>query len=82
MIKLRENLGKIINKYKIKHKYTLGGKSSKLLTRLFGGINKGEYTMISGLPSSGKRSFIDYYYVILLIKQWFQLDDDVREQRP
>ena len=82
MSSIQDNLHKIINKYRIRHKYTLGGKSSILLPKLFGGITQGEYTLIAGLKSSAKRSFLDYFYVSLLTKQWFNLDDDIREQRP
>lgn len=80
-MKYRENLAKIINKYTISHKYGFG-KSSVLLSKYLNGIQQGDYTVVSGLPSSGKRSFTDFFYVVLVLKQWFALEDDERAERP
>jgi hypothetical protein len=80
-MKYRDNLSKIINKYTPKHKYNFGS-TSPLLTRHLNGIQKEDYTIIAGASSSGKRSFTDFYYVILVLKQWFSLEDEERATRP
>lgn len=81
MRKYSENFSKIINKYKLKHKYDFG-KSNPLITRYLNGIQRGNFTLISGTPTSGKTSFTDFFYVVLLVKQWFFMEDTERLEKP
>jgi len=62
-----------------KHTYKLGGKA---LNRSFDGINRGDYVAVTGVSSSGKRSFVDHFYVISLLKQWYDMDEEARAMKP
>lgn len=66
----------IIKKSKRKHSYTL---MAKRLNRTLNGISKGDYVLVTGITSSGKRAFVDNYYVIGLLKQWKAADPEHRQ---
>ena len=72
-------LEEILNKNSEKHKYVLAGKR---LNKTFNGVKRGDYVLVTGVASSGKRSFVDNYYVIGLLRQWYMLDDVGRADRP
>lgn len=69
----------ILEKQNNRHKYFLAGKR---LNRVFDGIKKHDYVLITGVSSSGKRSFVDNYYVIGLLRQWHALSAEERTLRP
>lgn len=71
-----EKLSKVINKSRSKQPYRF---LNVILNSLFNGINRKEYVVITGLPSSGKRSFVDTYYLIGLLQQWYKKEDEERE---
>lgn len=74
-----KKLLEVINKKKFKHPYVF---SNKRLNKMFNGINKKDYVVITGLPSTGKRSFVDHFYVIDLLNQWYNKDEEARELEP
>jgi len=76
---IKNTLEKIISRNSRKHKYILAGKR---LNKLFNGISHGDYTLITGLPATGKRSFVDYYYVLRILDQWDKLDAEAKIMRP
>ena len=76
---VRDNIERIISKNSTKHKYRLAGKR---LNRLFNGISPGDYTLITGLAATGKRSFVDFYYMLRILEQWDALSDEEKETKP
>lgn len=76
---IKDKIEKIISRNSTKHKYKLAGKR---LHKMFNGISNGDYTLVTGLPATGKRSFVDFYYVIRIIEQWDALSKEEKALRP
>jgi len=78
-MRIKKSIEQIINRNVTKHKYKIAGKR---FNRLFNGINAGEYTLITGLPATGKRSLVDYYYLLRILKQWDAIPEDEKDENP
>ena len=63
-------------KYHLKHKeegYALP--LTKKFNNVIGNILPGQYTVVTGMASSGKTSFVDTNYVLSVLLQWHKLED-------
>jgi len=76
---VKDSIEKIINRNSTKHKYKLAGKR---LNKLLNGISPGEFTLVTGLAATGKRSFVDFYYMLRLLEQWDKLSIEEKDERP
>ena len=76
---VRDSIEKIISRNVTKHKYRLAGKR---LNKIFNGISPGDYTLITGLAATGKRSFVDFYYMLRILAQWDKLSEEEKISRP
>lgn len=56
--------------------------SNPLLNSKINGINKGDYMLVGGLPGSGKRSFVDNYFLIDMLRKWDKKTAEEKEQEP
>jgi len=74
-----DKLIKIIAAGKSKHSYRF---LNKLLNKSFNGINHGEYVLVTGLPSTGKRSFVDSFYLLDILRQWDAKEEEERLLEP
>ena len=56
--------------------------SNPYLDAKLNGLNKGDYLLITGLPGSGKRSFVDNYFLMDMLRKWNKKTEEEKEAEP
>jgi len=78
-MKYINNLESIIAKMANKNFYQI---TNPILNTKLNGINKGDYLLVAGVPGSGKRSFVDNYFFIDILRQWAKIPEIDKAKEP